>query len=121
MVRDREARRDLQSDPRPERDGMAAMKRLLLVVMAAWVVAPVSAQGPTDQEMIDRSILAAPANARAAAMVVKWDATGKQVVLRPGTNGLVCWDQSVWPGQRPFSAHCTSVANLPRVEQNREA
>jgi hypothetical protein len=26
----------------------------------------------------------------------------------------------VWPGQRPFSAHCTSVATLPRVEQNRE-
>ena len=97
------------------------MTRLTLVmgtVAALLVALPVHAQ--TDQEMIDRSVLAAPANARAAAMVVKWDATGKRVVLREGTNGLVCWDQSVWPGQRPFSAHCTSVATLPRVEQNRE-
>ena len=96
------------------------MKRLALVgVVAACVAAPV-VRAQTDQEMIDRSVLAAPANARNAAMVVKWAADGKRVVLRPGTNGLVCWDQSVWPGQRPFSAHCTSEKNLPRVEQNRE-
>ena len=70
--------------------------------------------------MIERAVLAAAPNARAAAMVVKWNADGTRVTLRPGTNNLVCWDQSVWPHQRAFSAHCTSVANLPRVEQNRE-
>jgi hypothetical protein len=96
------------------------MKKLLLlgvmVGMGAWA-ATVTAQ--TDQEVISRSVAAAPANARDAAMVVKWAADGTRVVVRPGTNGLVCWDQSVWPGQRPFSAHCTSVGTLPRVEQNR--
>jgi hypothetical protein len=104
---------------------MVLMKRVMFVAMAACVMASAAqAQtpppAPTDQEMIDRSVLAAPANARAMAMVVKWAADGSRVVLRPGTNGLVCWDQSVWPHQRPFSAHCTSVANLPRVDQNRE-
>lgn len=97
------------------------MKYLTLVgvVVGACVVAP-AAHAQTDQEMIDRAVLAAPANARNAAMVVKWADDGTRVVLRPGTNGVVCWDQSVWPGQRAFSAHCTAVGNLPRVEQNRE-
>jgi hypothetical protein len=96
------------------------MKHLTLMgVIAACLVAP-AAYAQTDQEIIDRAVLAAPANARAAAMVVKWSADGKRMVLREGTNGVVCWDQSAWPHQRPFSAHCTSVANLPRVEQNRE-
>jgi hypothetical protein len=95
------------------------MKRLALVGVVVACVAPV-VHAQTDQEIIDRAVLAAPANARNAAMVVKWAADGTRVVVRPGTNGLVCWDQAVWPGQRPFSVHCTSVANLPRVEQNRE-
>ena len=93
--------------------------RLVGVVVAAWVMAP-AVHAQTDQEIIDRAVLAAPANARNAAMVVKWAADGTRVVVRPGTNGVVCWDQAVWPGQRPFSVHCTAVANLPRVEQNRE-
>jgi hypothetical protein len=97
------------------------MKSLTLMgVVALCAFAPVVHAQGTDQEMIDRAVLAAPANARAAAMVVKWGADGTRIVLRPGTNGVVCWDQAVWPGQRPFSVHCTSVGNLPRVEQNRE-
>jgi hypothetical protein len=96
------------------------MKRLTLMgVVAACLVAP-AAYAQTDQEIIDRAVLAAPANARNAAMVVKWSADGKRIVLREGTNGVVCWDQAAWPNQRPFSAHCTAVGNLPRVEQNRE-
>ena len=95
------------------------MKRMMLAAMMVALTGS-SSYAQTDQEMIDRAVLAAPANARAAAAVVKWDADGKRIEIRPGTNGMVCWDQSVWPGNRPFSAHCTSVGNLPRVEQNRE-
>ena len=97
---------------------MKCLTRPLMVAAVCLVASAAHAQ--TDQEIIDRAVLAAPANARNAAMVVKWAADGTRVVVRPGTNGLVCWDQSVWPGQRPFSAHCTSVGTLPRVEQNRE-
>ena len=95
------------------------MKRMMFVATAVMLAGPVL-HAQTDQEMIDRAVLAAPANARAAAAVVKWDDSGKRIEVRAGTNGMVCWDQAVWPGQRPFSAHCTSAANLPRVEQNRE-
>jgi hypothetical protein len=94
-----------------------ALATLLGVGMLA---APASAQqAPSDQDVIARSVAAAPANARDAAMVVRWNADGTRVVVREGKNGLVCWDQSAWPHQQPFSAHCTSVATLPRVEQNR--
>ncbi len=96
------------------------MKRLSLIGMLAVCAAASTASAQTDQEIIDRAVAAAPRNAQAAAMVVKWNADGTRVVVRPGTNGMVCWDQSAWPHQQPFSAHCTSAANLPRVEQNRE-
>lgn len=99
------------------------MKNLALVMMlgSGMLVASASAQQPpqSDQDVISRSVAAAPANARDAAMVVKWNPDGTRVVVREGKNGLVCWDQSAWPHQQPFSAHCTSVATLPRVEQNR--
>src|SRR5688572_7508833 len=68
----------------PSSAGESAMKRMMLVAVMAAMMSPVlSAQ--TDQEMIDRSVLAAPANARAAAAVVKWNADGTRVEIRPGT------------------------------------
>lgn len=94
------------------------MKRMMLAAVMVALTAP-SLYAQTDQEMIDRAVLAAPANARAAAAVVKWDESGKRIEIRPGTNGMVCWDQSVWPGQLPFSVHCTSSKSMDRVDQNR--
>ena len=98
------------------------MKHLLIVpalVAGLTGTAYAQAASPSDQELIERAVAAAPANARAGAMVVKWDDAGKRVVVREGKNGLACWDQSVWPGQRPFSSRCTSAGNLARIEQNR--
>ena len=96
------------------------MKQLTLVVMAACMAMASSAYAQTDQEMIDRALLGAPAGmVRMNASVVKWGADGKRVVIKQGTNDLVCWDQSVWPGQLPFSVHCTSSKSMDRVDQNR--
>lgn len=95
------------------------MKRIMLVAAACLVAS--AAQAQTDQETIDRALMGAPPNARMAASVVKWDASGKRVMAKQGTSDMVCWDQSVWPGQRPFSVHCTNMNSLERVEQNREA
>ena len=67
---------------------------------------------------IDTPLLAAPANQRAAATVIKWKPDFTYDTLRPGTNRLVCYDRSGQPGQQPFSVECTSVANLDRVAQN---
>src|SRR5262245_36922657 len=67
---------------------------------------------------IDTPLLAAPANQRADATVVKWKPDFTYDTLKKGTNRLVCYDRSGQPGQQPFSLECTSIANLDRVAQN---
>jgi hypothetical protein len=96
------------------------MKQLTLVAVAACMAMASSAYAQTDQEMIDRALLGAPAGmVRMNASVAKWGPDGKRVIIKQGTNDLVCWDQSVWPGQLPFSVHCTSTKSMDRVDQNR--
>jgi hypothetical protein len=67
---------------------------------------------------IDTPLLAAPANQREGATVVKWKPDFTFDTLRKGTNRLVCYDRSGQPGQQPFSLECTSIGNLERVAQN---
>ena len=67
---------------------------------------------------IDTPLLAAPANQREGATVIKWKADFTYDTLKKGTNRLVCYDRSGQPGQQPFSLECTSIANLDRVAQN---
>ena len=67
---------------------------------------------------IDTPVLAAPANQREAATVIKWKPDFTYDTLRKGTNRLVCYDRSGQPGQQPFSLECTSIGNLERVAQN---
>jgi len=67
---------------------------------------------------IDTPLLAAPANQREGAMVVKWKPDFSYDILRKGSNRLVCYDRSGQTGQQPFSLECTSIANLDRVAQN---
>jgi len=99
----------------------SAMKSVTFAVMTACVATASTAAAQSDQEMIDRALLGAPAGmVRQNASVVKWGPDGKRVVIKQGTNDLVCWDQSVWPGQLPFSVHCTSTKSMDRVDQNRE-
>lgn len=73
-----------------------------------------SAQSPD----IDTPLLAAPANQREGATVIKWKPDFTYDTLRKGTNRLVCYDRSGQPGQQPFALECTSIANLERVAQN---
>jgi hypothetical protein len=82
----------------------------------AQAPAPAAAPGP-----FDKATAAGPRNLREGAMVVKWKADGTYDTLRPGTNRLVCFDQSGEPAEQPFSSQCTSVANLDRVKQNKQA
>jgi hypothetical protein len=69
---------------------------------------------------VDKALLAAPRNAREATAVIKWKADGTYDTLKPGTNKLVCYDQSAQPTEQPFSVQCTSVENLKRVAQNKK-
>ena len=98
------------------------MKHITIIIVCAVSVLRISpaVHAQSDAETIARAVMAAPSRGQNDASVVKWADDGTRVVLRQGSNGLVCWDQSGWPGQRPFSVRCTAEANLPRVDQNRE-
>jgi hypothetical protein len=80
----------------------------------AQVPNPAAPPGP-----FDKAVAAAPRQMREGAMVIKWKADGTYDTLRPGTNRLVCYDQSGEASEQPFSSQCTSVGNIERVKQNK--
>jgi hypothetical protein len=95
------------------------MKRIVLIGIGLLALSGSgSAQAPAAN--IETALAAAPRNLRDGAMVIKWKADGTYDTLRPGTNRLVCYDQSGEPGEQPFAVQCTSVGNLDRVKQNKE-
>ena len=96
------------------------MKLISLFVLGVLAVS-VSAFAET-MDPIAKALLAAPNAAMAKdATVIKWKPDFTYEVLKKGTSGMVCYDLTGWPGERPFSVECTSSeANLPRVAQNRK-
>ena len=94
------------------------MKRIIIVVVGVMSV-PASANAQTDAEMIEHALAAAPARARDAAAVIKWNADFTYETLKEGSNRMVCYDRSGDDGRQPFAVQCTSVANLDRVAQSR--
>jgi hypothetical protein len=94
------------------------MKRMILAGISVMALSAITfAQTPAGN--FDNATAAAPGNMKDGAMVVKWKADGSYDTLRPGTNRLVCYDQSGDPTEQPFSSQCTSVGNLERVKQNK--
>ena len=94
------------------------MKRVILVGVGVLALAAgVFAQTPAGN--FDAALAAAPANMRDGAMVIKWKADGSYDTLRPGTNRLMCYDQSGDAGEQPVSSQCTSIGNIERVKQNK--
>ena len=92
------------------------MKRIALLVLGILAVSiGAAAQAPAD---VDPALLAAPANLREGATIVKWKPDFTYDTVKKGTNRLVCYDRSGFPQQQPFSIECTSIANLDRVAQN---
>ena len=71
-----------------------------------------------SQADVDLALLAAPAQLAGQATVIKWKADQTYTTLRKGTNRLVCYDRSGFPGQQAFSLECTSLGNLDRAAQN---
>ena len=71
------------------------------------------------QSAIDMALAAAPATAREATTVIKWNADHTYETLQEGTNQLVCYDRSSERDRRSFAVQCTNLANLDRVAQNR--
>ena len=91
------------------------MSRRVLVLIALLAV-PAGAFAQVSD--VETPLLAAPANLRQGATVVKWNADYTYETLKKGTNRLVCYDRSGQPGQQAFSLECTSLGNMDRVAQN---
>jgi hypothetical protein len=71
-----------------------------------------------SQADVDTALLAAPAQLKDQATVVKWKPDFTYTTLRKGTNRLVCFDKSGAPLQAAVSIECTSMGNMDRVAQN---
>jgi hypothetical protein len=94
---------------------------LLMATAAGSAQQGAPAAGSTPQDpAIEKALMPAPRQMKEGATVVKFKADGTYDTLKKGTNRLVCYDRSGEPGQQPFSAQCTSIANLDRVAQNRK-
>ena len=90
------------------------MKRIALILGMLAVSTSVFAQAPD----LSTALTPAPANMKEGATVIKWKPDYTYDTLRKGTNTMVCFDRSGQPGQQPFAAECTSLANVARVAQN---
>ncbi len=92
------------------------MKRTAFLLLGAMATSSsVFAQAPAAT---DPALLAAPANLREGATIIKWKPDYTYDTVRKGTNRLACFDISGMAGQLAFSVECTSIANLDRVAQN---
>ena len=91
------------------------MTRTALVLVGLMAVSPAASAQTPD---VDTPLLAAPANLREGATVIKWKSDFTYDTVKKGTNRLVCYDRSGQPAQAPFALECTSIANLDRVAQN---
>ena len=109
------------------------MKRIALTVLGVMAIStsvlaqagrgappppPPPLEAGASQADVDLALLAAPANLRDQATVIKWKPDYTYDTLRKGTNRLVCFDKSGKPGQQAFMIECTVLGNLERVAQN---
>ena len=92
------------------------MKRTILLVLTILAVS--AGAFAQDQAAIDKALLAAPANLKAGATVIKWKSDFTYDTLKKGTSRLVCYDKSGQPNLPPLIAECTSEGNLARAAQN---
>jgi hypothetical protein len=92
------------------------MKQITPIVLS--LLAASAGAFAQDQAAIDKALLAAPANLKAGATVIKWKPDFTYETLRKGTNRLVCYDKSGQPNLPAFIVECTSIGNLDRAAQN---
>lgn len=95
------------------------MTRLTLLALAGALTLPTALEAQDQQAAIDKALAAAPSRARDEAAVIRWNDDYSYETLKEGSNSMVCYDRSDEERRAPFDVQCTSVANLPRVAQNR--
>jgi len=99
--------------------GVMALSAGLLAQGRGAPAPPPPLEAGASQADVDKALLAAPAQLRGQATVIKWNTSDwTYTTLRKGTNNVVCFDKSGLPGQQAFSIECTSMGNLDRAKQN---
>ena len=96
------------------------MLALTMATFTAQAQAPAqpAAQVPSAEAQIKSAVLAAPSEKRDGAMVYGYNSKGELVVLRKGTNELVCLADD--PNQKGFSASCYHRDLEPFMARGRE-
>lgn len=80
------------------------MKLRIASLFAATAALAIAADTSSPEWQLKTAVLAAPTAERAAATVLGYDAAGKVVTLRQGTNNFVCLADN--PKQKGFSVAC---------------
>ncbi len=95
---------------------MKSLKILILLFFPISMFAQTEILSPEIQ--IKTAVLAAPEDQRGEAMVYGYDASGNMVVLREGTNNLVCLADD--PNKKGISVSCYSKKLEPFMSRGRE-
>jgi hypothetical protein len=95
---------------------MNSIKILFLLIFPVSLFAQTTVLSPEIQ--IKTAILAAPEDQRQGVMVYGYDPTGKTVVLRKGTNNLICLADD--PKKEGISVSCYSKKLEPFMARGRE-
>lgn len=96
------------------------MKRttMALALAATLSLAPAArAQAPSAEVQIASAVTPAPAELQAGATVMGYDAEGRLVTLREGTNGLICLADD--PSDERFHVACYHEAMEPFMARGR--
>lgn len=92
--------------------------RIALLLIVLWGVAPSRAQVPGADVQIAGAVSPLPEDLRAGATVMGYDADGALVLLREGTNEMICLADR--PGDEGFHAACYHKSLEPYMARGRE-
>ena len=92
------------------------MKKMLIVAALMSAASLVPALAQSKDELIAQAVSAAPEELRAGATVVNYDAKGDPVVLREGTNDIVCT-----PNQNKDNYSVNCYAKILRAQHDLQA
>lgn len=95
------------------------MKTPVLFLLIALIVFPAFSQTiPSKEIQIKTALMAAPEDKREGAMVYGYNEKGEFIVLRKGTNELVCLTDD--PNSPGFNASCYHIGLEPFMERGRQ-
>ena len=94
------------------------MKRIALFALGVIAVSACALAPAKAQDAADSPTLAAPANLREGATIIKWKSDFTYDTIKKGTNQIVCYEKSGQPEQPAFMYECTLLGNLDRAAQN---